>query len=84
MAFLEPRLFELVKVEPNCNQASKEGVLAMIRYYNELLAKEAGYVKEVEDDIPSVNWNFNVLKEYYIIIPMRFGNLKELQWKPRV
>lgn len=64
MAFLEPRLFELVKVEPNCNQASKEGVLAMIRYYNELLAKEAGYVKEVEDDIPSVNWNFNVLKEY--------------------
>lgn len=55
MAFLEPRLFELVKVEPNCNQASKEGVLAMIRYYNELLAKEAGYVKEVEDDIPSVN-----------------------------
>ena len=36
----------------------------MIRYYNELLAKEAGYVKEVEDDIPSVNWNFNVLKEY--------------------
>ena len=24
MAFLEPRLFELVKVEPNCNQASKE------------------------------------------------------------
>lgn len=34
----------------------------MIRYYNELLAKEAGYVKEVEDDIPSVNWNFNVLK----------------------
>lgn len=63
MAFLEPRLFELVKVEPNCNQASKEGVLSTIRYYNELLAKEAGYVKEVEDDIPSVNWNFNILKE---------------------
>lgn len=64
MAFLEPRLFDLVKVEPDCNQSSKEGVLSIIRFYNDLLIKEKDYAKDVEDDTPSVNWNFNALKDY--------------------
>lgn len=64
MAFLEPRLFSLVKVEPNCNQASKEGVLVMIRFYEDLLSEEKSYNKGVEDDKPSVHWNFNALKEH--------------------
>lgn len=64
MAFLEPRLFELVKVEPNCNQACKEGVLTMISFYEGLLEKEKDYAREVENDKPSSNWNFNALKEY--------------------
>lgn len=64
MAFLEPRLFELVKVEPACNQASKGGVLSMIRFYDGLLRDTKEYAKEAEDDSPSVNWSFNALKEY--------------------
>lgn len=64
MAFLEPRLFELVKVEPSCNQASKEGVLTIISFYDELLKNEKDYVRNVENDKPSSNWNFNALKEY--------------------
>lgn len=64
MAFLEPRLFGLVKVEPACNQASKGGVLTMIRFYDGLLRDTKEYAKEAEDDSPSVNWSFNALKEY--------------------
>lgn len=64
MAFLEPRMFELVKVEPPCNQASKEGVLSMIRFYIELLKKEKHYAQDVEDGTPSINWNFSALKEH--------------------
>mgnify|MGYP001153461121 FL=1 len=48
MAFLEPRLFELVKVEPKCNQSSKEGVLGMVKFYNELLQNDKNYVPDVE------------------------------------
>lgn len=64
MAFLEPRLFELVKVEPACNQASKDGVLQMIEFYTVLLEKEKGYIKDMEDESPSDKWNFSTLKEY--------------------
>lgn len=64
MAFLEPRLFELVKVEPNYNQASKEGVLSMIKYYEGLLDKETDYCKDAEDDIPCEKWSFSTLKDY--------------------
>lgn len=64
MAFLEPRLFELVKVEPNYNQASKEGVLSMIKYYEGLLDKEKDYCKDAEDEIPCEKWGFNTLKDY--------------------
>lgn len=63
MAFLEPRLFELVKVEPPSNQASKEGVLSLIHFYKSLLKETEGYAEEVEDEHPSVNWGFNALKE---------------------
>lgn len=64
MAFLEPRLFELVKVEPCYNQASKEGVISMIKFYEGLLEKEKDYCKDSEDEIPCEKWNFNALKEY--------------------
>ena len=36
MAFLEPRLFELVKVEPKYSQSSKEGVIGMIKFYQKI------------------------------------------------
>lgn len=64
MAFLEPRLFELVKVEPACNQASKDGVIQMIKFYEELLANEENYARDAESESPSEKWNFNALKEY--------------------
>lgn len=64
MAFLEPRLFELVKVEPSFNQASKDGVLSMIGFYEGLLKKEKDYCKNAEDEIPCEKWNFNALKDY--------------------
>lgn len=64
MAFLEPRLFELVKVEPVCNQASKDGVLQMIDFYEGLLENEKDYAKNAESESPSEKWNFNALKEY--------------------
>lgn len=64
MAFLEPRLFDLVKVEPKCSQSSKDGVLCMIKFYNDLLSSDKNYVPDVEDEIPSVNWNFNALKDF--------------------
>lgn len=64
MAFLEPRLFELVKVEPVCNQASKDGVLQMIDFYEGLLENEKDYAKDAESESPSEKWNFNALKEY--------------------
>lgn len=64
MAFLEPRLFELVKVEPKFSQTSKEGVIGMIKFYNDLLSNDKNYVPDVEDEIPSERWNFNDLKDY--------------------
>lgn len=64
MAFLEPRLFELVKVEPKCSQSSKEGVLCMIRFYEDLLSNDKNYIPDVEEDHPSERWNFNDLKDY--------------------
>ena len=64
MAFLEPRLFDLVKVEPKYNQSSKDGVLCMIDFYNDLLSSDNNYVPDVDDEIPSVNWNFNALKDF--------------------
>lgn len=64
MAFLEPRMFELVKVEPSFNQASKEGVLSMIKFYEGLLEKEKDYCKDAEDEVPCEKWNFNDLKDY--------------------
>jgi hypothetical protein len=64
MAFLEPRLFELVKVEPKCNQSSKDGVIVMIKFYNELLSNDKNYVSDVEEEIPSERWNFSDLKDY--------------------
>ena len=64
MAFLEPRLFELVKVEPKCIQSSKEGVIGMIKFYNELLSNDKSYVPDVEEEIPSERWNFSDLKDY--------------------
>lgn len=64
MAFLEPRLFELVKVEPKCNQSSKDGVLGMIRFYNELLLNDKNYVPDVEEEIPSERWSFCDLKDF--------------------
>lgn len=64
MAFLEPRLFELIKVEPKCNQSSKDGVIVMIKFYNELLSNDKNYVSDVEEEIPSERWNFSDLKDY--------------------
>nr|DAS71808.1 MAG TPA: Exodeoxyribonuclease 8 [Caudoviricetes sp.] len=64
MAFLEPRLFELVKVEPKYNQSSKEGVIGMIKFYNELLSNDENYVPDVEEEIPSERWNFSDLKDF--------------------
>lgn len=64
MAFLEPRLFALVKVEPKFNQASKEGVIGMIKFYNELLLNSKEYVPDVEEEYPSEKWGFNDLKDY--------------------
>ena len=64
MAFLEPRLFELVKVEPKCNQSSKDGVIVMIEFYNELLSNDKNYVPDVEEEMPSEKWNFSDLKDY--------------------
>ncbi|MDC2381321.1 PD-(D/E)XK nuclease-like domain-containing protein [Bacteroides ovatus] len=64
MAFLEPRLFELVKVEPKCNQSSKDGVIVMIKFYNELLSNDKNYVPDVEEEMPSEKWNFSDLKDY--------------------
>ena len=61
---LEPRLFELVKVEPKCNQSSKEGVIGMIKFYNELLLNDKNYVPDVEEEIPSERWNFCDLKDF--------------------
>lgn len=64
MAFLEPRLFELVKVEPKYSQSSKEGVLGMIKFYSDLLSNDKNYILDSEEEIPSEKWNFNDLKEY--------------------
>lgn len=64
MAFLEPRLFDLVKVEPKYNQASKEGVLGMIRFYDDLLLKDQGYVVDASEETPSERWNFSDLKDF--------------------
>ena len=64
MAFLEPRLFELVKVEPKYSQSSKEGVLGMIKFYSDLLSNDKNYIPDSEEEIPSEKWNFNDLKEY--------------------
>lgn len=64
MAFLEPRLFGLVKVEPDCNQASKSGVLTMISFYSSLLSKDKNYIPKVDEEIPCEKWNFNDLKEF--------------------
>lgn len=64
MAFLEPRLFDLVKVEPKYNQSSKDGVLSMIDFYNDLLSSDNNYVPDVDEEIPCVNWNFNALKDF--------------------
>ena len=36
MAFLEPTLFKLVKVKPEANQASKEGLITLINFYKKL------------------------------------------------
>lgn len=64
MAFLEPRLFELVKAEPKYSQSSKEGVIGMIKFYNDLLSNDKNYIPDVEEEIPSERWNFNDLKEH--------------------
>lgn len=64
MAFLEPRMFTLVKKEPACNQASKDGVLSMINFYCGILSQEKEYAAPLEDDKPSSKWNFNALKAY--------------------
>lgn len=64
MAFLEPRLFELVKVEPKCSPSSKEGVIGMIKFYNDLLSNDKNYIPDVEEEIPSERWNFKDLKEH--------------------
>lgn len=64
MAFLEPRLFGLVKVEPDCNQASKSGVLTMISFYSSLLSKDKNYIPKVDEETPCEKWNFNDLKEF--------------------
>lgn len=64
MAFLEPRLFELVKVEPKYGQSSKEGVLGMIKFYSDLLSNDKNYIPDSEEEIPSEKWNFNDLKEH--------------------
>lgn len=64
MAFLEPRLFDLVKVESKYSQSSKEGVLGMIKFYSDLLSNDKNYIPDSEEEIPSEKWNFNDLKEY--------------------
>lgn len=64
MAFLEPRLFELVKVEPKYSQCSKEGVIGMIQFYSDLLSNDKSYIPDVEEEHPSEKWNFNDLKDY--------------------
>lgn len=63
MAFLEPRLFDLVKVEPKYNQSSKDGVMGMIKFYNELLLNDKSYIPN-EEELPSEKWNLNLLRDY--------------------
>lgn len=54
MAFLEPKYFNLVKVEPEANQSSKEGVGTMINFYRDILS-----ITERSD---FSNWNMADLK----------------------
>lgn len=57
MAFTDPKLFDLVRVEPKLSQSSKEGVLGMIRFYSDLINKE-------HTDHPCEKWGFHDLKDY--------------------
>lgn len=54
MAFLEPHLFDLVKIEPNYNGATKEGVLKACDFYAELNNEPSGH-----SDI----WKMDALRE---------------------
>lgn len=67
MAFLEPRLFELVKVEPKCNQSSKDGVIVMIKFYNELLSMIRTMFQMSKKKCPLKNGTLAILKITVII-----------------
>lgn len=81
MAFLEPELFDMVKVAPNVNLASKDGVITMINFYQELNEKEMS--------IFTKDWSMNDLKErmieeklkckYQIIQPEHFDIIEALR-----
>lgn len=58
LAFLEPVLFDMVRVAPEVNLASKDGVIKMIKFYQELNETETSYF--------SKDWNMNDLKERMI------------------
>lgn len=57
MAFTDPRLFDLVKVEPKASQSSKKGLLELIEFYSVL-------VKEEDSEQPSEKWGFYDLKDF--------------------
>lgn len=48
MAFIEPQLFDMVRVEPAESMASKEGVLALMRFYEDLNKVETSEFPDVE------------------------------------
>lgn len=57
MAFTDPKLFDLVRVEPKFPQSSKEGVLKLIDFYSSL--------SEIKDmEFPCDKWGFNDLKDF--------------------
>lgn len=51
MAFLEPELFEKVRVEPKHNLASKDGIVSMIRFYEKLNSCESVQTDDMKMDV---------------------------------
>jgi len=58
MAFLEPELFDSVKVAPEVNMASKDGVIIMIKFLQNL---NDGFTTDI-----SADWKMQDLKEKYL------------------
>jgi len=81
MAFLEPELFDMVKVAPDVNLASKDGVIKMINFYQELNSDVISFFDKT--------WKMADLKErmieekkkckYQIIQPDHFAIIEALR-----